>query len=205
MKEEQLRRDTDHYYRWNYSMNLWKNPTVIVTVAKILLIAGSVPVLLMTFLTFIDEGLSKALSTLLDMSVLMGLILLGLLIIGYVLIALINGGTYQVVFEMNEYGIKHIQMQRQFKKNQILALLTILAGAAAGNPQAAGAGLLAGSKQSTYSNFSKVKKIRIKSSSHVIYMSEWMSYNQIYTTEEQFEFIKDYIINRCPKAVVIGK
>lgn len=196
---------SDDIYRWSYGMSMWKNPTILITVWKVFMIGAMFPVLLMTVLTLAEDGLVEGFTIFLKMLLLMGGIMTGLLIIAYPIVAIINGGSYQVVFELNEKGISHIQMQKQFKKNQVMAFISVLAGVAAGSPRVAGAGLLAGSKQSSYSEFTKVRKIVANSKRHVIYINESIQHNQVYVAKEDFNQVKDYIISHCDKATVVDK
>jgi hypothetical protein len=96
-------------------------------------------------------------------------------------------------------------MQKQFKKNQVIAFISILTGAATGSPQIAGAGLLAGAKQSSYSDFSKVRKVVANSKRHVIYINESIQHNQVYVAKEDFNQVKEYIVSHCEKATVVDK
>lgn len=196
---------TDDIYRWSYGMNMWKNPTIFITVWKVMMIGAMFPVLLMTVLTLVEDGFIEGIVMFFRMFLLMGAIMSGLAIIAYPIVAIMNGGSYQVVFELNSKGVNHMQMQKQFKKNQIMAFITVLAGAAAGNPQVAGAGLLAGAKQSSYSEFDQVKKIVANSKRHVIYINESLQHNQVYVAKEDFYQVKDYIVRHCKQATAIDK
>ncbi len=40
----------DSVLRWVYEMNMWKNPTLVITIWKVLLIAALVPALLVFFI-----------------------------------------------------------------------------------------------------------------------------------------------------------
>lgn len=195
----------DGIIRWSYGMNMWKNFTIFITLWKVLMIGAMFPVLLMTFLTLFEDGFVEGFTIFFKMLVLMGGIMSGLALIAYPIVAILNGGRYQVVFELDSKGISHIQMEKQFKKNQVMAFITVIAGLASGNPQEAGVGLLAGSKQSSYSDFSKVQKIIAKKSRHVIYVNESLQHNQVYVAKEDFEQVKDYIVDHCKKATLIDK
>ncbi|MBE0698688.1 MAG: hypothetical protein IH586_17355 [Anaerolineaceae bacterium] len=81
-------------------------------------------------------------------------------------------------------------------------MVVVLAGVMAGNIQATAAGMLAGTKQSLFSSFEKVKSITVNEKRHVIYVNEKLSRNQIYADTADFAFISDYIIKRCKKAKV---
>ena len=120
--------DGQGMFRWNYEMNMWKNPTIIMTVWKVFMLSGSFPVLLVTIMSLVDDGLGKAFQTFLQMALIIYGIATVLVLIAYPIVAIINGGKYQVVFEMNEEGVKHIQMEKQFKKSQVMSSLAVLAG-----------------------------------------------------------------------------
>ncbi len=191
----------DGVLRWVYEMNMWKNPTLVITIWKVLLLAAFAPALLLFFLA-LEDGIGPALLAFVKvMGIVLGIVT-GLMLLAYPLVAMINGGIYCVIFEMDDQCIKHIQMQNQFKKNLVLALIVSLAGVMTGNIQATAAGMLAGSKQSSVSNFEKVKSITVNEKRHVIYINEQLSHNQVYADSADFAFVKNTIISRCKKAKV---
>jgi hypothetical protein len=182
---------------------MWKNPTLLVTIWKVMMLAGAFPVLLVTTLTAFEDGLSEALQVFVLMVLIIGGICTTLVLLAYPIVALAYGGTYQVVFEMDEEGVNHIQVDSQHDRAQVLAWITAMAGYAAGSAQAAGAGLLAASKKSSYSDFKKVKKIVLKPSRNVIYLDQALEHNQVYAEPDSFQQVADHIIRRCPKATVV--
>jgi hypothetical protein len=194
----------DGVMRWTYEMSMWKNPTVFISIWKVLLLAALAPSML-NFYIGLEEGIGAALLTGIKIYGITAAIITGLILLAYPLVALIFGGKYSVLFEMDDQCIKHIQMQKQFRKSQVLALITTLTGVATGNVQTASAGILAGSKQITVSQFTKVKKIIVNERWQVIFVNEAFSRNQIYADPADFGFIKETLINRCPNAVVIYK
>jgi hypothetical protein len=199
-------KDSNGVFRWAYEMNMWKNPTLVIAAWKVMFLAALFPALLMFILTLVDgDGIVAALDVFIRVLGLVFAVVTGLLLLAYPLVALINGGRYCVVFEMDDYRVKHIQMQKQFKKSQVLSMLVVLAGALAKSPQAAGAGLLAGSKQSLISSFDQVKTIVVQEKRNVIYINENLTRNQVYADSADFAFIRDHIISRCKKARVSYK
>lgn len=192
----------DGIYRWSYEMNMWKNPTILITLWKVFFIGGMFPVLLVTVLELFEQGFSDAVNVFIPMFLGMIGIITGLIVLAYPIAAILNGGIYQVVFELDSLGVRHIQMESQFKKNQVLAMITTLAGTLANSPSTAGAGLLAGSKSSSYSEFKQVKKIVSNQKRHVIYVNESLDHNQIYVNNEDFEAVKNYIIEHCDNAKI---
>lgn len=195
---------TDGILRWAYDMNMWKNPTILITVWKVLMLAAMAPALLVSLLA-IGDGVVEALGAFVKVVMYTAGIVTGLMVIAYPIVAIVNGGRYCVVFEMDNFGVKHIQMQKQFERSQVLSMLTVLAGAAAGNLQATGAGLLAGSKQSSYSKFAKVKSVVVHAKRNVIYVNENLEHNQVYAAREDFDAVLEHILGHCKKAKVTYK
>ena len=192
----------DGVLRWVYEMNMWKYPTLVITIWKVLLLTAFAPALLLFFLT-LGDGIGSALLAFINVMGIVVVIVTGLMLLAYPLVAILNGGIYCVIFEMDDRCIKHIQMQKQFQKNQVLALIGSLAGVMTGNIQAIAAGMLAGSKQSSLSRFEKVTSITVNEKRHVIYINEKFSRNQVYADSADFAFVKNRIISSCKKAKVI--
>lgn len=191
----------DGVMRWVHELNMWKNPSLVITIWKVLLLASLVPALLIALLRLVDgDGLTAALGSLLQVGGLVAAIVTALMLLAYPLVAVLNGGRYCVIFEMDELGIRHIHMQRQFRRNQLLAMLTVMAGALAGSPQVAGAGLLAGSRRSLYTAFSEVRAIEPKARRSVIHLATRVTRNQVYAEPEDFDFVLCHIASRCRPA-----
>ena len=197
-------RGEDGVLRWVYEMNMWKNPTLVITVWNILLLVALFPAILMFLLSF-GQGAGFAFITMIKVYGLVAGIMTVLMLLAYLVIVALNGGQYCVLFEMDKKGVKHIQMQKQFKRNQILSMITVLAGIAAGNVQTTAAGVMAGTKRSTYSDFAKVKEVKINHKRNVIFLNENLTHNQVYANKEDFTFIVDFIIQQCGKAKVTRK
>jgi hypothetical protein len=124
-----------------------------------------------------------------------------LLIIAYVFVGFLYGGKYYVLFKMDDKGVNHIQLDKQYKKAQALGFLTALIGLSSGNLTTAGSGLMAATKQSLYTSFKKVKSIKVAKARNTIYVNETLSRNQVYVANEDFDFILEHILNHCPKNI----
>ncbi len=201
-----IRQGRDGVLRWVYELSMWRNPTLMITLAKVLLLSMLFPALLMFFIQMF-EGAELGATVWLTAKIggLVLLILGGLLVLAYALIAWIYGGKYCVVFEMDPKGVRHLQMKSQFAKSRLLSLITVLAGGASGNLQVTGAGLLAGARQSLYSRFSRVRKVVVCEQRSVIYVIEGLHHNQVYAGNNDFAFVRDYIIAHAPGARVSYK
>lgn len=188
-----LVRGPDGTWRWVYELSLYRNPIILFLIWKIFFFIFLGLYVFMVLLQ-IGDGLGAALTGLTP--VFLGLLAFMLLLstLSYVLYAALQGGKYCVVFEMDEKGVKHIQMPRQFKKAQVLGSLLSLAGALTGNVGTVGQGLLVGSKQATYSKFKQVKAIKPDRRHHVIKVnSADLVHNQVYAEPEDFDFVLNYI------------
>ncbi|MHB1133749.1 MAG: hypothetical protein ACYC4L_15355 [Chloroflexota bacterium] len=190
---------TDGQLRWIYEFSLFRNPTVLILVWKILsfIILG-----MFLFMLLLEAGSNNFTAAFTGLAPVFVALLGGMLVLSafsYALYALLMGGKYCVIFEMDANGVKHTQMNRQFKKAQWLSLLTVMAGAAAGSFSTMGAGLLASSRRSVYSEFSQVKAIQVDRRWSVIKLrTSNMMHNQIYAGEADFDFVLGYIQSRIP-------
>ena len=187
----------DGVYRWSYEFSMLKNPMIIITILKIF---GGIAAGLWVFLNLINlfEGNLNA-KSLADSGkgVLITLaILVVMSVLAYLIVASIYGWKYCVLFEMSENGIRHIQMPRQFEKAQALAWLEVMVGAAGGKPGVAGAGLLSGARNELATEFSKVKKMKVKKKFNTIKLDSPLNHNQIYAEAEDFDFVLNFISER---------
>ncbi|MDD2592609.1 MAG: hypothetical protein PHN21_07370 [Erysipelotrichaceae bacterium] len=187
----------DDEYVWVYEFSLWKNPTVLITIAKIITLASLIVGVFMFVITAIDD-ISQALTVATNVFMFTLGIMSGLLLIAYPLYSIINKGKYIVVFEMNDKEIIHRQLETQFSKNQVVSLLTTVVGALAKNPTVSGANILSATKKAQKTIFTKVYKAVINEKRQVIYLNDLNGFNQIYVEPEDFTFVKEYIIKRCP-------
>ncbi len=185
---------TDGVYRWVYELNLYKNFTILFLIWKIFGFILLGMWLFMVLIELFDDGLS--LESLTELTVGFLLFSLGffvLCLLGYLVYALLMGGKYCVLFEMNEQGINHIQMKHQVKKVEAISILTMLVGAMAGRPGVVGTGMLAGARTSLYSQFSEVKSVEAFPGQNLIKLNGSLKKNQVYAEREDYDFVLDFI------------
>ena len=195
----------DGKYRWTYELNMIKNPIILFTIWKIF----GILILIMLSLSFLIElfnGDIKVWFT--DFLLSPGIlivpgIMLVLSVVSYIIVAGMYGWKYMVLFEMDENGVVHNQMPKQFKKAEALSWLTVMAGAVAGNITTMGSGLLASSKSRSVSSFEHVKKVIRRKWFNTIKVNELLEKNQVYASKEDYEFVWDHIVSRCPNARII--
>ena len=191
----------DGKYRWIYELNMWTNPSVLFVVYKIFgwIFLG---IYAFAFILRITDG-GNFFDGLWDFTwpwLVFAAFFALLIYLAYALVALINGGKYMVLFEMDNEGVTHTQMKSQFKKSQAIAWLTAMVGAFAGKGTVAGAGILSATRSSMSSTFADVRSVQPYKSRNLIKVNELLFKNQVYVSKEDFDFVYDYIRARCPKA-----
>lgn len=196
---ENIKKCDDGTYRWAYEFNMLKNPIILLTVLKIFLLVLVGMWIIFGLFRIGDDGFVGAFVAQTKELLIPAAILFGLSIVGYIILARIYGWKYCVLFEMNETGIRHIQMEKQYKKAQALGWLTAMAGVAAGKPGVMGTGLLAATKNEQATEFSKVKRLRTFRAFHTIKLDSPLNHNQIYAEPEDYDFVLNYISKRIPK------
>ena len=193
--------DAQGNYSWTYEMSLFRNPVVAWTMIKIL---GVIVIGIATFLFLLTlgDGFQRAILLFLQFVGYGMLLMLVLLLPALAITSCVNGGCYTVQFRMNASGITHTQVQKQPKRARAMANATALFGAAAGNLTATGAGILAGLKHTSHSDFKKVRSIHPMRALHAIMVNERLERNQVYVAPDQFDFVLHYLITHCPNAKV---
>lgn len=194
-----IKKCEDGTYRWVYEFHMLKNPVILLTVWKIFLYVLVGMEVVFALFRIGDCGLVGAFVEEAKELILPAVILFALSVLGYLILAGIYGWKYCVLFEMNEEGVRHIQMEKQYRKAQALGWLTAMVGAAANHPGTAGAGLLAATKNEQSSEFSKVKRLRALRAFHTIKLDSPLNHNQIYAEPEDYDFVLEYISGRIPQ------
>ena len=199
---ENIWRCPDGIYRWTYEYNMKRNPTILFTVWKVMGIAiGAVYLFILILNLF--AGSLKSLNDLWQASkiiVLMIGIFFVLSIISYLILAALYGWKYQVLFEMTDTSVTHIQMPKQFKKTEAIGWLTMLAGIAAKKPYMVGLGLNVAAKNSSTSEFKNVETVKVRRKRNTIHVNQLLDKNQVYAEDADFDFVEKFITERCTKA-----
>ena len=190
----------DGKYRWIYAMNMWKNPTILFVVVKIFfwVLVGILAFILL--LNICENGwkLDDVWDITWPFLILMGVFAV-LILIAYAIIAAMYGGKYIVLFTMDEEGVLHEQIASQAKKAQKIGAITAVAGALTGKPAMVGLGATSAARTSMSSDFSKVRSINPIRGCNVIKIREFLSTNHVYARDEDFDFVYNFIKDRCPR------
>ncbi|MCR5295049.1 MAG: zinc ribbon domain-containing protein [Lachnospiraceae bacterium] len=189
----------DGVYRWSYEFSMLRNPAILITVLKIF---GSLILAGVLFLLYsVVKGSGGDMEEILEFlrgAFLFTLFFFALILVSYLILAAQYGWTYMVLFEMNDKEIRHIQMQKQFDKAKAMGWLSFAAGLATGNFGAAGAGILAASRNTSTSVLGRVTKVLPKRRRHTIYVNQGLFHNQVYADDADFDFIMNFICDHVP-------
>ena len=188
----------DGKYRWVYEYPMDKNLDILYQVWRILIFSGIICIFFVSIINLTTgNGLASVLFT-----VEIFLIICGILIIlsvpAYMIVARVNGNVYTVMYEMDDNGIEHIQLMTD--KAKALEYLTVLSGLKGRNLTLTATGINRITRNSLYSDFSKVRRIITVPEKNLIRVNGLFTRNQIYVEEDDYQFVADYIQSHCPKA-----
>lgn len=201
--EQGIIRGEDGVYRWIYEFHLLKNPVILFVLWKILALSLGGVWAFVTLLSLGDQSFwwkgfwseTKGFALLLA-------VLLALGLIAYLFYSALMGGRYRVLFEMDERRIVHTQLPGQFQKAKRLSDAAVLLGLAAGSAGAVGSGLLAGSRQSISSEWSRVKHVVFCPGRNTIRLNAPLCRNQIYASDGDFQFVRRFVEEHCANAKI---
>jgi len=185
----------DGKYRWVYEKSLFRDPSILFLLFKVMGITVLIIWAMFMFFFILDSADLSELAEATKFTLMMFGVILILCCIGYLLYALIMGGSYCVVFTMDEKGVLHSQQNSQVKKANIMSELVMLMGAASGNPTFVGTGMLS-TRSEMYTKFSSVRTIKTNRKWNTIHLGG----NQVYARDEDFDFVLEYIQDHCPNA-----
>lgn len=192
----------DGKYRWVHEVNLYKNPVILILLLKIffwvcvgiwafsMLLRGCDSI---DSKDFLDMAWSDT-----KMFLIITAVFMALCLISYYIYALIMGGKYCVLFEMNEQGVLHKQMPKQAKKAEILGAITALAGVMSRNITTTAVGLNAAGRTEMYTTFANVKTVESIPKRNTIKVNETLNHNQVYVSAADHDFVLRYILDHVP-------
>lgn len=193
----------DGKYRWIFEFPMLKNPVILFTVFKVLGISAAIIAIFMLLVDLIADGsITPPETDELMIAFWVILFFIGVVIISYTILAAMYGFKYMVLFEMDEEKVVHIQMSKQFEKAQAIGWLTAMVGLASGRIGAAGTGMLAAARNTSTSDFVNVRQVIGNRWMRVIKVNKLLDHNQIYVEPSDYDFVFNYISQRCVNAKV---
>lgn len=191
----------DGVYRWVYEYDLWKNHTVILEIEKFLFLVCLGIMVIQGLIEIPQKGFIKGLiSAAQEAGILLG-IMSALLIISYPIYCLLSNGKYCVLFEMDDKGIMHTRMEKKVKREDLVEWLWAANEILDSRLLSTGLGIATASEASMETVFSEVRKMSVSEKGKTITLVCRITRNQVYVPAEKFEFVKKYILERCPENV----
>ncbi len=194
-----LFQEEDGTFDWIFSLKLLKNRSLLKFVIKVIALI-CVLIAVVFIIVVRDPGLL--------------LMILGILVLcfaGGSLIAVfatwvVNAmykGNYLLVYQLNDRQLLFSQTSDQAQITKIISVASAAVNAAGNNLGGAIAGAgLAMSPNAYSSDFSKVKAVRGNKKDNLIWVNSFFQYQMVYVPDSFYDFVWDYVTQRCPKAKI---
>lgn len=194
----------DGVYRWVYVYDLWKNYTVILEIEKIFILTAMVIMIIQGLLGIREKGIVKRLISAAQEAGVILAVMTGLLLISYPIYGLLSKGKYCVLFEMDDRSIMHTRMEKEVKREELVEWLWAANEILDSRLLSTGLSIATASEASMETVFADVRKVTVSRKGKTITLRCRITRNQVYVPDDEFEFIRDFILERCPKNVRTG-
>ncbi len=192
--------EDDGSYKWIYGMDMMKEKSMM----KIVLIVMNIvfiPILLLLFFLSLRDGF-RLQEAMLFFGVYVVIMIICVLSTWFV--NLMYKGSYMMLYQMNDEELAFAQVRDQAQITKMIASAHAAVSSAAGEA----GGVISGTAltlapNTTYTTFKKVRSIRANRKDHLIWVNSFMLFQMVYVTEEYYDFVLNYILERCKKAVYL--
>ena len=184
----------DGVYRWCYDMDMWHNRYLLRILLKAVTITCVGVLLVLVLLLGPNYLNAKTLG-------ICGIIvagMYGLPLIIYAICALAMHGVYRLNFMMDEGAVALVQSAATKNRNRTLGAIATVVGLAAGKSGEVFrvTSTLAMTEAVGTTAFSNVTRVKLCPEDDVIDLREWFGLNQIYVGQEDYTFVRDFIMAR---------
>ena len=205
MTDNRVNRDfrlcDDGVYRWVYVYDLWKNYTVILEIEKFFALACLGIMIILGLLEIPEKGLIKRIiSSAQEAGVILAVFTV-LLLISYPIYCFLSKGKYCVLFEMDDKSIMHTRMEKEVKNEELVEWLWAANEIIDSRLLSTGLSIATASEASMETVFADVRKAVVSEKGRTITLICKITRNQVYVPDDKFEFVKNYILERCPEDV----
>ena len=177
---------TEENITWQIDVPIFKNPLILSQLG----IAVGIPFGLLAVILAISTG-----DIMIGVYIL--LIISGLLFLTWLFMLAVYGGKYEAEFVLDNKGALCRTRSQQAKKNRIVNSLTIFLGLFAKRPGAAGAGILAQSRQEVLIRWNRITKVKYMPKSRTILIkSGWFDSIALFCSEENYSVIEQVVIDQ---------
>lgn len=199
-----LFKDEQGDYSWVYRLDMYKNYSILKMILKAMGICLAVVFGIIIAILLPDIGRYDPKLTF-GVPLLVFAITILITIGCYYLVALIYGGYYVAIYKMNEKRIAQYQPSDQAQKNRAIGLFTAMAGIATGSAGTMAAGFILHGRTIVETNFDSIKSLTFVPSLGEIRVHSFLSWYTVYVSQEDYEFVKEYMRVRSTKARIKEK
>lgn len=190
----------DGMYRWYYDLDMRKDHRLIMTPLKVLAVIGIFMLVMVQFLPYHSGGMSRlrVMGIMGACFALITAITLGICLIQF----LIRNGNYRYRFEMGPEGIRVLMDEGDTKAMQALGtaaeIMSLFTNSAAHTTTTMRAAQRAG-----YTSFRSVRKAAVDRAKDCIRLKPLLGENVVFSKPEDFEFVKEYIVNHLKSGTAV--
>jgi hypothetical protein len=199
-----IARDGNGNISWVYEYSLWKNPGVLLTVWLVMMIACLVPAIL-AFFFGLGDGFSEAASTAL---MVLGIGAGAVTALWHCLSdrgADVTAESTACCYRMDDEGVDHIQLKKQFRKAAGAWIRHNFAGdCGRRTPARPARGWRRPTRQRMHTRFSKVRTVKVRGKPPYDLSERVDEPQQIYAGGADFRLVRDFILSRVPKKRKVG-
>ncbi len=196
--------DENGIYHWIYAMDMKKDKSILYLILKIMGVIMGLLYLFLVFVTAKNHGRIQDILMFAKVLIPVFLVIVAICYFSYWLVSLEFGGTYNMLYDMEEEGVRFSQTWKQAQTPEEIGKEEALAGTLSHNYGLIGVSGAGGANE-MYSKFSEVRRITIDRKNHMIGLKHLVMYNIVYADEPYFEGIADYILKRCINAKIVIK
>lgn len=169
--------------QWQISVPIFRNTVIL----KQLGLAIGIPFGLVALVIVLVSGRS------LDTLYALGFIA-ALLILTWLFVMAAYRGKYEAEFVLDKKGALCRTQARQARKNRIINIFAVIFGLLSGRPAAAGAGILAQSRQEVSLRWNRVTRVKYKPKSHTILLQGgWTENIALFCADENYEQVEVFV------------
>lgn len=180
--------DMQETVHWKISVPIFKNTVIL----KQLGLTIGIPFGLVALVIVLVSGRSR------DTLYALGFIA-ALLILTWLFVMAVYRGKYEAEFVMDGKGVLCQTQAKQEKKNRSINALTVVLGLLSGNPAAAGAGMLAQSRQEVSLRWNRVTWVKYKPKNRTILLrGGWTEQIALFCTGENYEQVEAFVRRNIP-------
>lgn len=192
-----LFREEDGTYDWIYCMNMMKDSSMLRFLVKVITICF-IPIT--ALLLFLAWGSDDFLMMVGILALCFGAVML-IVLFSVWFINTIYKSSYMLVYQMNDEEIMFSQTTDQAAMTRTIAAATAAVNAAGNNVGGVIAGTGLAMRPNTFSaKFKKVSSVKGVRADHLIWVNTFMQSLMIYVPDEFYDFVWNYITERCDRA-----